>query len=127
MFSGVWVFFFLLAWVGGCRPHFISVGWLFGLVVAFLLWGWPSFSFGVFFMLSRQSMAFLFLWGVYWHFLFLGLGLLVPTALLFTGTAWYSQYGGDYTGLLDAGVGGGQLHGLGLQAGQVVGQEQQLG
>ena len=42
-------------------------------------------------------------------------------------SAWYSQYGGDYTGLLDAGVGGGQLHGLGLQAGQVVGQEQQLG
>ena len=101
----------LVIWVCGC---FIALG-----LAKFQLWG--------FFILSRQSMAFLFLWGVYWHFLFLGLGLLVPTALLFTGTAWYSQYGGDYTGLLDAGVGGGQLHGLGLQAGQVVGQEQQLG
>ena len=67
----------LVIWVCGC---FIALG-----LAKFQLWG--------FFILSRQSMAFLFLWGVYWHFLFLGLGLLVPTTLLFTGTAWYSQYG----------------------------------
>ena len=42
---------FLVFRVGGSWPHSFSVGWLFGVVIESLLWGWPSFSFGVFVIL----------------------------------------------------------------------------